>query len=126
VAVQTLRCKISNYSNKPITITWSCLEIFEEDHLLTSHRLYGTSNERVGADYQLKLAPKDELVEYFEFGFTSSQCFPLGIDEDGITSKKLTLKVTFIDANDKEYEATYSEAFILVRGDFLWKVKQRK
>lgn len=121
-----LRCKISNYSNKPVTITWGCLEIFEDDVLLTSHRLFGTSNNIVGADYQFKLAPKDELVDYFEFGFTSSQCFPLGIDEDGITSKKLTLKVTFVDANDKEYLASYSNAFILVRGKFLWKVRLKK
>lgn len=121
-----LRCKISNYSNKPLTITWGCLEIYEDDQLLTSHRLFGTKENIIGADYQLKIPPNDEIVDYFEFGFTSSQCFPLGMDQDGVTEKKLSLKVTFIDADDKEYIATYSDAFIFVRGDFLWKVRLKK
>ncbi|MER2192143.1 MAG: ATP-binding protein [Solibacillus sp.] len=121
-----LRCKISNYSNKPLTITWGCLEIYEDNQLLTSHRLYGTRDNIIGADYQLKLAPKDEIVNYFEFGFTSTQCFPLGIDPDGVTEKKLNLKVTFVDADDKEYVATYSGGFIFVKGKFLWKVQLKK
>lgn len=118
-----LRCKIGNYSNKPITITWGRLEIYEGDQLLTSHRLFGTKDNIVGADYQLKLPANDEIVDYFEFGFSSSQCFPLNIDEDGITDKKLDYKVIFVDAEDNEYEAAYSNGFILVRGEFLWKVK---
>lgn len=100
-----LHCKISNYSNKPITIIRGCLEIYENDQLLTSHQLFGTEDNIMGADFQLKIAPKDEIVDYFEFGFTSSQCFPLGINEDGVTDKMLNLRITLYDANDKKYEA---------------------
>ncbi|MEY2363463.1 putative DNA binding domain-containing protein [Lysinibacillus capsici] len=121
-----LRCKLSNYSNKPITITWGCLEIYENNQPLTSHRLYGTDGNIVGADYQLKVPSKDEIVDHFEFGFSSSQCISLGFDKDGVTDKKLEYRVVFIDANDKEYHATYSNTFILVKGDFLWKVRLNK
>lgn len=121
-----IKCKLSNYSNKPLTITWGCLEIFEDNQLLTSHRLFGTEGNIVGADYQLKIPANDEIITYFEFGFSSSQCFPLGVDEDGITEKKLTYKLTFIDANDNEYTACYDKGFLLVKGEFLWKVKLRK
>ncbi|WP_339195955.1 ATP-binding protein [Solibacillus sp. FSL R5-0449] len=121
-----IRCKLSNYSNKPLTITWGCLDIFEDEQLLTSHRLFGTEGNIVGADYQLKIPANDEIITYFEFGFTSSQCFPLGVDEDGITEKKLIYKLTFSDANDKEYNASYKNGFLLVQGDYLWKVKLKK
>lgn len=121
-----IKCKLSNYSNKPLTITWGCLEIFEDNQLLTSHRLFGTEGHIVGADYQLKIPANDEIITYFEFGFTSSQCFPLGVDEDGITEKKLTYKLTFSDANDNEYNSSYGNGFLLVQGDYLWKVKLKK
>lgn len=121
-----IRCKLSNYSNKPLTITWGCLEIYEGDQLLTSHRLFGTEENIVGADYQLKIPANDEIITYFEFSFTSSQCFPLGVDEDGVTEKKLTYNLTFIDANDNEYNASYKNGFLLVQGKYLWKVKLKK
>lgn len=121
-----LKCKLSNYSNKPITITWGCLEIYEDDQLLTSHRLFGTEGNIVGADFQLKVPANDEVINFFEFGFSSSQCFPLGVTEDGITEKKLKYRITFIDANNNEYNSLYVGGFLLVKGDFLWKVKLKK
>lgn len=118
-----LKCKLSNHTDKSLTIVWGCLEIYEGDIKLTEHRLYGIKDNHVGADFQLKLTPKDEIVTDFHFGFTSSQCFPLAVNIDGVTSKHLKYKVTLFDADNKEYTAMYDKGFLLVKGKFLWKVR---
>lgn len=118
-----LKCRLSNHTDKTTTIVWGCLEIYEGETKLTEHRLYGIKDNHVGADFQLKLTPKDEIVTDFHFGFTSSQCFPLAVDEDGVTQKTLTYKVILIDADDNEYTAICHKGFLLVKGEFLWKVK---
>ncbi|WP_391203263.1 hypothetical protein [Psychrobacillus sp. L4] len=111
--------KLSNYSKKPITIISDWIEIYEDYQLLTSHRLCGTKKDLQYTDYQLKLSANDEVVEYFHFGFTASQCFLLGINRDGITDKKLNYKVIFECAEGIEYVAIHSNGLKLVKGDFL-------
>ncbi|MCM3317169.1 putative DNA binding domain-containing protein [Rummeliibacillus stabekisii] len=118
-----LKCRLSNQTNKTITIVQGCLEIYEEDTILTKHILYGIKDNLIGADFQLKLTPKDEIISDFHFSFSSTQCFPLAVEENGVTKKILTYKVIMRDADDNEYTAIYPEGFLLVKGDFLWKVK---
>ncbi len=45
------------------------------------------------------------------------------MDESGILNSGIRLRVVLIDSSENTYVAIHEEAFVSVRGEFLWKVR---
>lgn len=117
---------VSNNTELPITIIGGALYIRNNQNIeLSIHRVYGI-DEYVGADFKLSLAPKSEVVGDLMVGFSSSDPFRLNIDENGISDEQFNFELMLFDARERRYSTTVNEASVLMKGDFLWKVKQQK
>ncbi|WP_161780746.1 helix-turn-helix domain-containing protein [Tumebacillus flagellatus] len=114
---------IRNLSDHPVTfIGGEFIVRSETNEILTRHSVYGF-NEFVGSDFKLSLSPKSELVGEIYVGFSSSDCFPLGLDEYGTSLHNYRFELTFWDTNKKDYSAPIEQGFVYAKGSFLWKVQ---
>lgn len=121
-----IEMSIRNITNRPITILWGELEVLDNDFtLLSRHSLYGIDTV-VGADFREHMAPNSEKAGFFHFGFSSTDCLRLGLDEDGLTDQTFKFRITFGDTLRKEYSQTIDQGYVHSRGEFLWKVRQKK
>jgi hypothetical protein len=117
---------LSNTTNYPITITAGVLNIIDEQgNKLSHHPVFGM-NHKIGADFQLGLLPKSEIVGRMFVAFSSSDPLRLNIDEYGISPQQFTFELLFKDARQTEYFAKIDQASVFVDGDFLWKVKKQR
>lgn len=117
---------LSNTTNFPITITAGVLNIIDEQgNKLSHHPVFGMDH-KIGADFQLGLHPKSEIVGRLFVAFGSSDPLLLNIDEYGISTQHFTFELLFMDARQSEYFAKIDQASVFVDGDFLWKVKKQK
>ncbi|MNI86912.1 hypothetical protein D3C73_1440510 [compost metagenome] len=66
------------------------------------------------------------MVGQLYVGFSSSDPFPLNIDEYGIGLSKYNFEVIFWDARKNEYSNKLTDGHVFANGDFLWKVKESK
>lgn len=89
----TLECSFRNCTEYPITIYKGILEIWDSQKLRSNHRLFVHSRYIPGADYRLEIPPKTAVTENFKFGFESSDCIRLEMDEFGHTDLKLNFKL---------------------------------
>lgn len=117
---------LSNTTNYPITITAGVLNIIDEQgNKLSHHPVFGMDH-KIGADFQLGLKPKSEIVGRMFVAFSSSDPLRLNIDEDGKSPQQFAFELLFMDARRSEYFAKIGQASVFVDGDFLWKVKNQK
>ncbi|KGR88792.1 helix-turn-helix domain-containing protein [Lysinibacillus odysseyi] len=56
-----LECSFRNCTDFPITIRFGGLEVWHGEQLLTRHRLFGFTNNPVGADFRLPIPLKQKL-----------------------------------------------------------------
>ncbi|OZS77990.1 hypothetical protein CF394_08395 [Tetzosporium hominis] len=122
----TLECSFRNCTDFPITIYKGYLEVWDSKRMRTQHRLFGHSRYIPGADFRLPISPKEEVTDYFAFGFESSDCLRLEMDEYGHSDLDLNFKLYLIDTLGNEYLGTANGSMVFARGDFLWKVKIKK
>lgn len=117
---------LSNTSKLPITIIRGYLDIInKENEVLTRHSVFGIDTIE-GADFTLALSPHSERVGSLWVNFTSSDPLRLNIDEYGISNREFLFKLVLINVQDEEFISVVDGANIIVRGDFLWKVKKNK
>ncbi|MGO4350128.1 helix-turn-helix domain-containing protein [Paenibacillus sp. MCAF9] len=118
---------LSNSTDYQVTLVGGVLTILDNNNgeELTSHRVYGI-DKYVGADFQIGLVPRREVVGRLLVGFSSSQPLQLGIDEYGIGEQDYKFELVFWDARGEEYSVYLPDGRVFVNGDFLWKVKQEK
>ncbi len=115
---------IRNLTKKPVVINYGRLSVINKDsQILSEHRVYGFGENIVGADFQLTLSPMEEKLGNIYVGFESSDCFRIGINEDGITFEKFIFKLVLSDTFNNEYTCQINNGWVLVKGAFLWKVK---
>lgn len=116
----------SNTTELPITlIAGELLVRNKQGEQLSNHPVFGL-NQFVGADFQLSLQPKSEIVGHLFVGFSSSHPFLLNMDEYGLCNEEYNFELHFMDARRKEYSAKIYEGRIFAIGDFLWKIKKQK
>jgi hypothetical protein len=117
-----LKTSIRNLTQNPVVIYSGCLYIKNEDNqIVTQHPLYGL-NKYKGADFQINISPKTEVGGDLVFGFTSSDCVRLGMDEYGITEAELSFELELYDTQDNKYTAISTDTTIYAKGNFLWKI----
>lgn len=119
----TLECSFRNCTDFPITIYKGYLEVWDTQKMRTQHRLFGHSRHIPGADFRLPISPKEEVINYFTFGFESSDCLRLEMDEYGHSDLDLNFRLYLIDTLGNEYLGTADNGMVFAKGDFLWKVK---
>ncbi len=122
----TLECSFRNCTDFPITIYKGYLEVWDSQKMRTQHRLFGHSRHIPGANFRLPISPKEEVTNYFAFGFESSDCLRLEMDEYGHSDLDLNFRLYLIDTLGNEYLGTADNGMVFAKGDFLWKVKIKK
>lgn len=122
----TLECSFRNCTDFPITIYKGYLEVWDSQKMRTQHRLYGNSRHIPGADFRLLISAREEVTNYFAFGFESSDCLRLEMDKYGHSDLDLNFRLYLIDTLGNEYVGTADNVMVLAKGDFLWKVKLKK
>lgn len=122
----TLECSFRNCTDFPITIYKGYLEVWDSQRMRSQHRLFGHSRHIPGADFHLAISPKEEVTNFFAFGFESSDCLRLEMDEYGHSDLDLNFKLYLIDTLGNEYLGEAESCVVFAKGDFLWKVKRRK
>ncbi|GAA4717601.1 helix-turn-helix domain-containing protein [Brevibacillus fulvus] len=121
-----LMTSLRNLTNNPITIKFGRLVIKNmNNEVLTQHPLYGL-NDYVGADFLLGLSPKSEKTGELLFGFTSTQSLQLGLDVDGYTDEEFIFELFLFDTVGNEYSVSVTNANVIAKGEFLWKVRARQ
>ncbi len=122
----SIQVLLSNNTDSPITLIRGTLYIYDNYKTeLSKHPVYGV-NEDLGADFIVQLSPKSEIVGCLNVGFGSSDPLKLNIDEYGTSENKFIFELILIDARNNEYSAIINESGVIVKGDFLWKVKYQK
>jgi hypothetical protein len=117
---------LANTTENPITIIDGFMSIFnKEGEKLSHHPVFGL-DKIVGADFQIGISPKIEIVGQLYVGFSSSDPLRLEIDEYGIGTREYCFELVLLDARRTEYSTILDQANVLVKGDFLWKVKKSK
>lgn len=122
----TLECSFRNCTEMPITIYKGYLEVWDPQKMRSIHRLFGHSRHIPGADFRLAIPPKEEVTNYFAFGFESSDCLRLEMDEYGHSNLDLNFKLYLIDTLGNEHLGTAENCMVFAKGKFLWKVKARR
>lgn len=122
----SLECSFRNCTDFPITIYKGFLEVWDSQKLRSNHRLFGHSRYVSGADYRLEIPPKTAVTEDFRFGFESSDCLRLEMDEYGHSDLDLNFKLYLFDALGNEYVGLAQDCNVFAKGEFLWKVKMKK
>lgn len=121
-----LEMSIRNITDVPITVAWGELKILDRDfNILSTHPLFGVDNV-VGADFKVHLPPKTEKAGFFYFGFTSTDCLRLNLDEYGTTEQAFRFKIALGDTLKNEYTKEIDIGYVSAKGEFLWKVIQKK
>ena len=118
-----LECSFRNCTELPITIRFGGLEVWTNKQLLTRHRLFGYTSNPVGADFRLPIPPKTEVSDYFDFGFTSTDCLCLEMDVYGHTDLPLHFKVHLEDTLGNQYYGEAKDCVVFAKGKYLWKVR---
>lgn len=122
----SIEVALTNSTELPVTVIGGSLYVSnDQGKELSRHRVYGF-HEYVGAEFQLTVLPRSEVVGHLMVGFESSDPFRLNIDEYGIGAEQFDFELLLVDAREKRYVATMNKASVFVDGDFLWKVKQQK
>jgi hypothetical protein len=117
-----LDVSLRNLTQLPITIINGGLLIKDGEQTLSQHKLFGLNNH-VGADFRLEISPFSEKTGDFYFGFNSSDCIRLGLDEYGLTDRKFTFELILFDTLENRYCAQINEGHVFAKGKLLWKVK---
>ncbi len=118
---------IRNHTSLPVVLRYGMLTIYNKSgEELSRHRVYVFEKDMMGADFKLSLAPKEEKYGDVWVGFSSTDCLPLKLDEDGLTDERFVFMILFMDTNGREYINTIEDGFVSAQGDFLWKVNKRK
>jgi len=118
-----LECSFRNLTDFPMTIKSGLLEVLSDSNVRSKHYLFGYEKEFLGTDYRLYLLPKTEICGNFLFGFNSSDCLRLGMDEYGCADESFQFQLTLIDTTEKKYTITVDDCDVYAKGDFLWKVR---
>ncbi|MGM0881390.1 MAG: AlbA family DNA-binding domain-containing protein [Bacillota bacterium] len=122
----SIEVALSNTTELPITIIAGELFIHDKHgEKTTNHPVYGL-DRFVGADFNLALTPKSEVVGRLFVGFSSSHPLRLNIDEDGLCEDEYDFELLLLDARQKKYSAVIRQGRVFADGDFLWKVKKQK
>ncbi|WP_053597883.1 AlbA family DNA-binding domain-containing protein [Bacillus sp. FJAT-18017] len=121
----SLECSFRNCTDFPITIYKGFLEVWDSHQLRTQHRLFGHARHIPGADYRLEIPPKAEITMDFRFGFESSDCLRLEMDEYGHSDLDLNFKLYLLDTLGNEYVGKAQDCLVFAKGKFLWKVKNK-
>lgn len=85
--------------------------------------LYGFEEDVIGTDFRMELRPMSEKYGDLNFSFGSSEVVSMRTDESEILNSGIRLRVVLIDSSENTYVAIHEEAFVSVRGEFLWKVR---
>lgn len=122
----SIKILLANTTECPITIISGYINILNKDgENITRLPVYGL-DKIVGADFQISIFPKTEIVGDLFVGFSSSDPLRLGMGEYGIANQEYRFDLVLFDARDKEYSMTLEQGNILVKEDFLWKVRNKK
>lgn len=118
-----LECSFRNCTELPITIRFGGLEVWTDEQLLTRHQLFGYTSNPIGADFRLPIPPKTEVSDYFDFGFTSTDCLRLEMDVYGHTDLPLHFKLYLEDTLGNQYLGEATDCVVFAKGGYLWKVQ---
>ncbi|MFC4321327.1 hypothetical protein [Litchfieldia salsa] len=72
----------------------------------------------------MEIPPKAEITKDFRFGFESSDCIRLEMDEYGHSDLELNFKLYLLDTLGNEYVGKAHDCIVFAKGEFLRKVKK--
>ena len=121
-----LECSFRNCTDFPISIRYAFLEVWDSEQMRTNHRLFGFAKKAIGADFRLTIPARIEIIDFFAFEFTSTDCLRFEMDEYGHTELPLHFKLCVIDSLGKDYQGVADDCKVMANGKFLWKVKLKK